>query len=97
MPPKTRPISGSDACVRSFIRYIAIWRGYAICRDPQGTILKDATAVSRGDKVDVRLTRGTIGCLVESVEDTSGPSVASVSAPSENEVSLQGADRLARD
>ncbi len=72
-------------------------RGYAICRDPQGTILKDATAVSRGDKVDVRLTRGTIGCLVESVEDTSGPSVASVSAPSENEVSLQGADRLARD
>ena len=72
-------------------------RGYAICRDPQGTILKDVAAVSRGDQVDVRLAHGTIGCRVESVEDTSGPAAASVKASSEEEVLLQGVDRLARD
>src|SRR5206468_7920074 len=55
-------------------------RGYAICREPQGTILKDVAAVSLGDQVHVRLARGTIGCRVESVEDTSAPSAPSVNA-----------------
>ena len=29
LPPKLRPISGSDACVSDLHRYIAIWRGIA--------------------------------------------------------------------
>src|SRR5205085_5760085 len=29
LPPKLRPISGSDACVSDLQRYIAIWRGFA--------------------------------------------------------------------
>src|SRR6185436_4162486 len=29
LPPKLRPISGSDACVSDLHRYMAIWRGMA--------------------------------------------------------------------
>src|SRR3954465_11702951 len=29
LPPKLRPISGSDACVSDLQRYIGIWRGIA--------------------------------------------------------------------
>ena len=42
-------------------------RGYAICRDQQGIILKDAGSVSAGDAVNVRLARGELGCRVELV------------------------------
>jgi exodeoxyribonuclease VII large subunit len=46
-------------------------RGYAICRDQQGTILKDAGSVSAGKAVNVRLARGELGCRVELIR--SGP------------------------
>ena len=41
-------------------------RGYAICRDQQRTILKDAGSASVGDMVHVRLARGELDCRVES-------------------------------
>ncbi len=40
-------------------------RGYAICRDQQGAILRDATRTTAGDFVDVRLARGDLHCRVE--------------------------------
>jgi exodeoxyribonuclease VII large subunit len=42
-------------------------RGYAICRDESGAILRDAAAVSPGDRVAVSLARGGLDCRVERV------------------------------
>jgi exodeoxyribonuclease VII large subunit len=42
-------------------------RGYAICRRPDGAILKDSQCVHVGDAVNVRLGRGAIGCDVREV------------------------------
>ncbi len=43
-------------------------RGYAICREANGAILRDAARVSAGEPVSVRLARGEIGCRVERTE-----------------------------
>ncbi len=43
-------------------------RGYAICRDERGIIIRDATRVAPGDRVDVRLARGVLDCRVEAVK-----------------------------
>jgi exodeoxyribonuclease VII large subunit len=42
-------------------------RGYAICRGPDGAILKDSQSVRTGDSVSVKLGRGAIGCDVREV------------------------------
>lgn len=42
-------------------------RGYAICRDAGGRILKETDSLRAGDRVDVRLARGEIECRVETV------------------------------
>jgi exodeoxyribonuclease VII large subunit len=44
-------------------------RGYAICKDEKGAILRDAAAVSRGDRLAVKLARGALDCLVEAVKN----------------------------
>jgi exodeoxyribonuclease VII large subunit len=43
-------------------------RGYAICRQEQGSILKDAARVARGDRVSVMLASGELDCRVESTK-----------------------------
>jgi len=40
-------------------------RGYAICRNRQGLILRDAGLVTPGDRVEVKLARGELDCRVE--------------------------------
>ena len=42
-------------------------RGYAICRNEAGVVLKDSDAVSPGARVDVTLARGELNCRVETV------------------------------
>ncbi len=42
-------------------------RGYAVCYEEDGTVLRSAADVAPGDRVDVRLAEGTLGCIVESV------------------------------
>jgi len=42
-------------------------RGYAICRDEQGRILRAAGTAVPGSKVDVKLARGELACRVERV------------------------------
>ncbi len=44
-------------------------RGYAICRDEDGSIVKNAAEVRVGERVDVRLARGELGCSVERVRE----------------------------
>jgi len=43
-------------------------RGYAICRNEQGVILRATAGVVCGDRVDVMLARGRLGCRVEQVK-----------------------------
>ena len=40
-------------------------RGFSLCRDEQGVIIKNATDVSRGDSVHVTLSEGELDCLVQ--------------------------------
>ena len=46
-------------------------RGFSLCRDAQGTIIKNATAVDPGDKVRVTLAAGELDCNVESIVEQS--------------------------
>jgi exodeoxyribonuclease VII large subunit len=43
-------------------------RGYAICRDDQGAILRDPARVAPGDRVAVTLARGELDCRVEEIK-----------------------------
>jgi exodeoxyribonuclease VII large subunit len=40
-------------------------RGFSLCRDKQGAVIKSSTDVSRGDAVRVTLASGELDCLVE--------------------------------
>ena len=42
-------------------------RGYAVCYEEDGAVLRSAADVAPGDRVDVRLAEGALGCIVESV------------------------------
>ncbi|MBO0730274.1 MAG: hypothetical protein J2P57_13525, partial [Acidimicrobiaceae bacterium] len=40
-------------------------RGYAVVRGPDGTVLRKASAVVAGDRIDVRVADGRLSALVE--------------------------------
>lgn len=42
-------------------------RGYAVCYGEEGAVVRDAGEVAPGDHLTVRVARGTLGCVVESV------------------------------
>jgi exodeoxyribonuclease VII large subunit len=42
-------------------------RGYAICRNEQGAIMRSAAAAEPGSRVDVKLAQGELSCRVERV------------------------------
>src|SRR5690349_17649557 len=43
-------------------------RGYAIVQDPAGAVVREAGALSAGDRIGVRLAAGRVGARVEEVE-----------------------------
>jgi exodeoxyribonuclease VII large subunit len=43
-------------------------RGYAICRDARGEILKDAAKAAAGEHVEVTLAKGELECKVEKIK-----------------------------
>lgn len=45
-------------------------RGYAVCQLPDGTVVRDAGQLRRGDDVKVKLARGAAACRVIAVEGT---------------------------
>ena len=47
-------------------------RGYAICRDENGTIVRDAAAVRAGQQVGIDLARGGLRCRVEEIVNGRG-------------------------
>jgi exodeoxyribonuclease VII large subunit len=44
-------------------------RGYAIAQDARGAIVREASAVSPGDELRVRLWKGAVDCRVEGSND----------------------------
>ena len=50
--------------------YATLERGYAIVRDERGGLLRDASTVAPGERVDVRLARGGLDARVEHVRDS---------------------------
>ncbi|MGE5675427.1 MAG: exodeoxyribonuclease VII large subunit, partial [Mycobacterium leprae] len=47
-------------------------RGYAITRDTEGRVIREASAVTVGDQVKVMLHRGELTCVVESTAEPEG-------------------------
>lgn len=43
-------------------------RGYAVCQDSQGNLIRQAGQVEPGDRVKIRLSQGNLQCLVEKEE-----------------------------
>jgi len=43
-------------------------RGYAVCCDADGAPVRSAASVTEGDRVEVLLHEGRLGCVVESIE-----------------------------
>ena len=43
-------------------------RGYAIAQNASGAIVREASAVSAGDELHVRLWKGAVDCRVEEIE-----------------------------
>ena len=54
--------------LESFSPLAVLARGYAICRDEQGRVVGNSSAVTVGDPVSVRLHRGSLDCRVEQVK-----------------------------
>jgi len=47
-------------------------RGYAVCSSKDGAILRDAAMVEVGDRVGVRLSKGSLDCIVRSRREDNG-------------------------
>ena len=43
-------------------------RGYAVARTADGTIIKNAADVHKGDRIDLTIEKGRLGCVVETQE-----------------------------
>jgi exodeoxyribonuclease VII large subunit len=63
-------LSRQSAALSALSPYSTLERGYSIVRGPDGTVLRDATQVVKGDEISVRLQRGEVGARVESVRDS---------------------------
>ncbi|HEY3174683.1 MAG TPA: exodeoxyribonuclease VII large subunit [Candidatus Polarisedimenticolia bacterium] len=62
-------VASTEAVLASLSPLAVLDRGYAICQDPAtGAVIADASSVSAGDEVRVRLARGRIGARVTSAE-----------------------------
>ena len=63
-------LSRQSAALSALSPYATLERGYSIVRGPDGTVMRDATAVAKGEEISVRLQRGELGARVESVRDS---------------------------
>src|SRR3954449_6331970 len=54
-----------SAALSALSPYATLERGYSIVRGPDGSVLRDATNINKGDSVNIRLQRGEIGARVE--------------------------------
>lgn len=67
METADRRVSQMAARLEDLSPLAILSRGYAVCYRDDGAVLRSAADVAPGDRVDVRLAEGTLGCMVESV------------------------------
>jgi exodeoxyribonuclease VII large subunit len=65
-------LGAASARLEALSPLAVLGRGYAVARDETGRVLLDARAVAVGQRVDVTLARGRLGCDVREV-DAGGP------------------------
>jgi len=59
-----------NSTLRALSPLAVLDRGYAICRDARGTIVKDAMALKLGDPISVSLSKGSIDAHVEGLRES---------------------------
>lgn len=67
----TAAVERDERLLKSFDPQSVLRRGYAIVRDPDGRVLRDAASVDRGTAVAVQLSKGTIEAEVTAVMPSS--------------------------
>ena len=63
-------VDSAQATLMALGQWATLDRGYAIVRDTQGVIVRDATVLAARDRIDVRLARGSLDARVEAVRDS---------------------------
>jgi exodeoxyribonuclease VII large subunit len=58
-------VAGAAARLEDLSPLGILGRGYAVCYEEGGAVVREHTQVSPGDRVRVRLARGRLGCVVE--------------------------------
>ncbi len=64
-----------DGALRALSPLAVLDRGYAICRDLEGNVVKDARALKAGDSFSVRLSQGTVDARAEVIHEAGSQSV----------------------
>jgi exodeoxyribonuclease VII large subunit len=64
---KRAELGRQSAALSALSPYATLERGYSIVRGPNGAVLRDASSVTAGDAVSVRLQRGELSARVEDV------------------------------
>jgi exodeoxyribonuclease VII large subunit len=59
-----------DSSLQALSPLAVLDRGYAICRDARGSIIKDAAALGVGDPFSVSLAKGAIDARTERVHES---------------------------
>ncbi len=59
-----------EAALRALGPWATLERGYAIARDSQGAIIRDARTLQAGDRLEVQVVRGSLDARVEHVRDS---------------------------
>lgn len=63
-----REIVSAAARLEDLSPLAILGRGYALCYEQDGTLVRSAGSVKPGDRVRVRLGEGRLGCIVETTE-----------------------------
>lgn len=62
---KRRAFTGLAASLDALSPLKVLTRGYCVAADSDGSLVRDVSDVEIGDRLDLRLGSGTLGCLVE--------------------------------
>ena len=65
---EARRFAGTVAKLDALSPLEVLGRGYAMARTEEGGILRSSDQVRPGDRIELRLAQGSLGCRVEEVE-----------------------------